>query len=363
MIGTSRAQHVAALLAAALARRRGRAAPLRLTRLSGGANNETWRVDFEDVDSADGSAYVLRLALGGSLARAHLLPMPLEADLQRLVAAHGVPTPEITLVLQADDQLGDGYLMRLVPGQTIGGRIVRDPALAAVRPRLAGQCGAIAARLHAIPIAAFTDRSAAAATADQQQVDAAATLFYSDAAGEIERWSARLAASRQARPVFAFALDWLARNCPPPPEQACLVHGDFRNGNLVVDQRGVAAVLDWELAHLGDPMEDLGWLCVNSWRYGAVDLAVGGFGQAEDLFSAYRRVSGRPVDVERVRFWQVMGSLKWGVMCIDMLQIWLDGADRTIDRAAIARRSSEAELDLLRLLAPRGAGAVQLVTM
>ena len=130
------------------------------------------------------------------------------------------------------------------------------------------------------------------------------------------------------------------------------MHGDFRNGNLMVDGNGLAGVLDWELAHFGDPMEDLGWLCVNAWRFGNIALPVGGFGTREDLFAGYRAAGGT-VDEERVRFWEVFGTLKWGVICEGMGDAWLTGAEPSVERAAIGRRASEADIDLLNLIAPR----------
>jgi aminoglycoside phosphotransferase (APT) family kinase protein len=153
--------------------------------------------------------------------------------------------------------------------------------------------------------------------------------------------------------VFELALRWLKRHDPGPPDQMTLVHGDFRHGNLVIGPDGVRAVLDWELAHLGDPMEDLGWVCVNSWRFGEIDKPVGGFGSREELFAGYES-AGRRVDPERVRFWEVMGTLRWGVMCCGMMQRFRAAPDHSMERAMIGRRSSETEIDLLRLLAPRG---------
>jgi aminoglycoside phosphotransferase (APT) family kinase protein len=111
-------------------------------------------------------------------------------------------------------------------------------------------------------------------------------------------------------------------------------------------------VLDWELAHTGDPMEDLGWVCVNSWRFGGIDRPVGGFGSREELFAGYV-AAGRRVDPARVTFWEVMGTLRWGVMCCGMMQRFRLGSERSIERAMIGRRASETEIDLLRLLAPR----------
>jgi aminoglycoside phosphotransferase (APT) family kinase protein len=127
------------------------------------------------------------------------------------------------------------------------------------------------------------------------------------------------------------------------------VHGDFRNGNLIFDQTGVAAVLDWELAHVGDPMEDLGWICVNSWRFGFIDKPVGGFGSFEDLAAGYEAGGGAPVDRGAARWWEVFGTIRWGAMCAAMTASFR-GADPSVERAMIARRTSETEIDLLRLL-------------
>ncbi len=121
------------------------------------------------------------------------------------------------------------------------------------------------------------------------------------------------------RPVFELALRWLRERDPGPSDEVTLVHGDFRHGNLIIGPDGLRAVLDWELAHLGDPMEDLGWVCVNSWRFGEIDKPVGGFGSREELFAGYE-AAGRRVDPDRVMFWEVMGTLRWGVMCCGMMQ-------------------------------------------
>ena len=112
---------------------------------------------------------------------------------------------------------------------------------------------------------------------------------------------------------------WLDAHCPPPPATPRLVHGDFRNGNLMIGLDGVRAVLDWELAHIGDPMADLGWICVNSWRFGVADKPVGGFGVREDLWAGYESAGGAPVDRAHARWWEVFGSLRWGVMCAGMI--------------------------------------------
>ena len=137
----------------------------------------------------------------------------------------------------------------------------------------------------------------------------------------------------------------------PPPEAATIVHGDFRTGNLMIDPAaGLTAVLDWELAHIGDPAEDIGWLCVNSWRFGAVGHRAGGFGGLDELLEAYAAAGGTPPSEAHVSYWQMLGSLKWAVMCLTMYEIFRSGADPSLERAAIGRRVSECEADLLALM-------------
>jgi aminoglycoside phosphotransferase (APT) family kinase protein len=211
---------------------------------------------------------------------------------------------------------------------------MRAPGLAAARQGLARQCGAALAALHRVDF------------------DNLPRLRRGTPRAELAHFEAIHRGHGTARPVFELALRWLAQRVPGDPPAPCLVHGDFRNGNLVVDAEGLAAVLDWELAHLGDPMEDLGWLCVNSWRFGRIDLPAGGFGAREDLFAGYASAGGK-VDPGRVHWWEVMGTLKWGIMCESMAHAWLCGAEHNVELAAIGRRASETEIDLLRLIAPR----------
>jgi aminoglycoside phosphotransferase (APT) family kinase protein len=129
-----------------------------------------------------------------------------------------------------------------------------------------------------------------------------------------------------------------------------LLHGDFRNGNLIVNtQSGIAAVLDWELSHQGDPAEDLGWLCVNSWRFGMPHKPVGGFGDYADLLAGYRAAGGGEIELARVRYWQAVGSLKWAIMCLMMYGAAASGHDISVERSMIGRRVSETEMDLLNL--------------
>jgi hypothetical protein len=130
-----------------------------------------------------------------------------------------------------------------------------------------------------------------------------------------------------------------------------VVHGDFRLGNVLVGDRGLAAVLDWELAHVGDPAEDLGWLCVRAWRFGGA-APVAGLGEREDLLAGYAAAGGRPIDPGVLRWWEVLGTLRWGAICMLQAQVHLSGGSRSVELAAIGRRTCEAEYDLWLLLEP-----------
>lgn len=300
---------------------------LNIRRLSGGASQETWTFDLDD-----GTPLILRRRpSGGSMSEA-ALPLSTEAALLAAVAPQGAPVPEVVHLCRPADGLGEAYVMRRLAGETLGKRIVRDEAFAGVRPGLARRCGQVLANIHATPL------------------DGLPSLAVSDAASELARYEEVYRQSGARRPVFEAAFRWLADRAPPL-ERPVLVHGDFRNGNLMISpQAGLVGVLDWELAHLGDPAEDLGWICANSWRFGEWRRPVGGFGDYQDLLDGHAAAGGAAVSLERLLFWQALGSLKWGVMCLMMYASFASGADRSIERAMIGRRASETEIDLVLLM-------------
>jgi aminoglycoside phosphotransferase (APT) family kinase protein len=304
-------------------------------RLSGGASQETYRIAF----SAPGGerTLALRRSPGGAEGRLPEGPdLATEAALLRAAREAGVPVPEVVHVLAPGDGLGDGFLMDWVEGEVLGARIARGSELEAVRPRLARQCGEILARIHGIDLERGGLRRRLLAATPEACVRAS--------------WE-RYQAFETPQPMIDYTARWLLEHLPGDAPLR-LVHGDFRNGNLIVTQEGVAAVLDWELAHVGDPARDLGWLCTSSWRFGRPELPVGGFGRYADLFAGYATVSGTPVDPVRVRFWEVFGSFWWSVGCLQMAERQRAGPDPSIERAAIGRRSSECQVDCVNLLIP-----------
>jgi aminoglycoside phosphotransferase (APT) family kinase protein len=302
-------------------------------RLSGGASQETWSFDIVHPGGNIG-AILRRAPQGYGLAPARAAGLDAEAILMQRAHSAGVPSPQVLHVLRPRDDLGTGFIMQRIDGETIPRKILRDDQFAQVRPKLARQIGGILAGIHGLDLAQLPELRRMTSAREIAELDRDYRSF---------DWP---------RPVFELALRWLRDHDPAPSEQVTLVHGDFRHGNLVIGPEGVRAVLDWELAHLGDPLEDLGWICVNSWRFGEIDKPVGGLGSREELFAGYE-AAGRHVDPDRVKFWEVMGTLRWGVMCCGMMQRFRVGAEHSVERAMIGRRSSETEIDLLRLLAPR----------
>jgi len=299
-----------------------------IRRLSGGASRETW--SFETTDARDVERRLVLRRDPGS----HTGQSERSTEYRLLVAAAhaGVPVPPVRLLLEPDDGLGSGFVMDHIEGETIARKILRDDDYAGARPLLTSQCGEVAALIHAIDTSLLPELPVLDGPAQSGQYRDLIDLF-----GE-------------PHPAFELGLRWLDANRPPGPPEPRLVHGDFRNGNFIVGPEGIRSVLDWELAHLGDPVEDLAWLCVKSWRFGVNDRVVGGFGDVDDLLDAYERAGGTRPDLDSVRYWIVLGTLKWGVICIAQAFTHLQGFVRSVELATLGRRVAEMEWDLLSLL-------------
>jgi aminoglycoside phosphotransferase (APT) family kinase protein len=301
--------------------------------LTGGASRQTW--SFDAVVDGETLALVARAD-----PRKGPNTMSRETEYRVLEAAYnaGVPVPRMHLL--GDDSLGvPFFLMDRVEGETIARRILRDDQYAGARAKMAAQLGEIAAAIHRIPIE----------TPGLENLPRPEPGL-TPAETELKRFEQTYRAiTPDPHPAFELAFRWLKRNLPPPAEPA-LVHGDYRMGNLIVGEEGVRAVLDWELAHVGDPLEDFGFLCVRSWRFGNDDQPVAGVGQREDLFAAYERAGGRKVDPHVVRWWETFGNIRWGIICIMQASAYLTGMSKSVELAAIGRRTAETEWELLNLI-------------
>jgi len=307
-----------------------------LRRLSGGANMETWAFDW--LHGSTNTPLILRrlptTASGGATEESFVgtIGLPTEAQLLDVAHRHGVDVPTVVLVLEDAHQLGTGYIMTREPGEALPFRILADDSFSNAREKLAWQCGAMLGRIHQIPPAELPE-----------------SLPDLSPKEDFDRLQALLDDHGNSSAVHQLALNWLRQNKPSCPAR-CLVHGDYRNGNFLVDERGLVAVLDWELAHIGNPAQDLGYICSNVWRFGQYQKPVGGFGEYRELLDGYRSVTGNAPSLQEIHYWEVYTALGWGIVCLTMIEMFRSGQDQSLERAAVGRRMSESEIDLLLLL-------------
>jgi aminoglycoside phosphotransferase (APT) family kinase protein len=307
-----------------------------LRRLTGGASRETWSFDA----TAAGETLPLILQRDAHAASAMKQgSRRLEYRVLEEACGAGVPAPEP--VAYGDDSLdGDFFIVRRAEGETLPRRLLREDAYARAREAITPQLGAILARIHAIPLDApgFEDLPGAPEGVSPAQY-------------ELERYEQLFRAiAPEPHPAFELAFRWLRARLPSGDTARTFLHGDFRMGNVLFDTDGVRLVLDWELAHAGDPAEDLAWMSVRSWRFGG-PKPVGGIGDRDAFFAAYEEAGGGKLDPERVRFWEIFGNLKWGIICISQGRTYLDGRSNSVELASIGRRTAETEWELLSLIA------------
>jgi len=288
----------------------------RAVQVAGGASKEAWA-----VDTADGRELLVRRAGGGVI---HLDTLSLEHEFQVLVAAReaGVAVPEPVAYL-GDVEGREAFAMERVRGETIGRRIVKTPPAG-----LAKQMAEQLALIHAIP----PERLPSLPRGDL-----------------LERLQQELDTVDEPHPAIEFGIAW-CRSRLPLQRDRVVCHGDFRLGNLAVDEDGLVAVLDWEFAKVSDPLEDLAWPLVRAWRFGG-DLRVGGLGELEPYLARYTELTGREVPLDELDVWEVLGNVKWAVGSLTQARRHLRGEQRDVELAILGRLAAEMEYELLHLIA------------
>ncbi len=300
---------------------------VRIARIPGGASRETFLVE------ASVDRWVLRRDPQGAQS---FVPLEVELGVVRAALGAGVPVAAPLCFEPQGGRFGSaGYLMDHVEGTSVAPRILRRDRYAVARGRLVAQLASALARIHSI---------------DVEDVAGVARSGDDPALAACELWEAELDRIGEPLPVVEVGLRWLRLNRPPPVERPALVHGDFRLGNLIVDDDGLAAVIDWELCHVGDPAEDVGWLSIRSWRFGNDDRPVAGLGALEDLLDPYEEAGGRRLELERLRWWEALGNVKWAVICARQSHDHRTGRRRGHELASLGRRICEPEWDLLQLM-------------
>ena len=302
-----------------------------LTPIPGGASRETYLVE----EAGGGRRWVLRCDPPGSTSFA---PLALERRLLDAAESAGVPVPHVVAAADAGDEaLGEreGYLMDHVAGDSVAPRVLRKDEYAQAREALPAQLGAALAAIHSIA---------------PDPIEGLTTPPGNPALAACELWEAEIDRIGQPLPGVEAGLRWLRLNAPDAPPRNAVVHGDFRLGNLIVDGDGLAAVIDWELAHGGDPVEDIGWLMIRSWRFGNDALPVAGVGSLEPFLDAYEAAGGTRPGRAQLLWWEAMGNVKWAVICARQASDHLSGARPSHELASLGRRICEPEWDLLSLI-------------
>jgi aminoglycoside phosphotransferase (APT) family kinase protein len=301
--------------------------PVELQRVPGGASRETYLIE------APAGGWMLRRDPPGAQS---FVSLQVEFGVVQAALAAGVPVPAPLLFEPRGGRFGSaGYLMDRVEGTSVAPRILRRDRYAAARGRLVGELASALARIHSIDV---EDVAGVARSADDPALAAC------------ELWEGELDRIGEPLPAVEVGLRWLRLNRPPPVGRPALVHGDFRLGNLIVDEGGLAAVIDWELCHAGDPGEDVGWLCIRSWRFGNDDRRVAGLGELGEFLDAYAAAGGGRLEPERLRWWEALGNVKWAVICAGQAHDHLTRRRRSHELASLGRRICEPEWDLLESL-------------
>ena len=296
-----------------------------LVPLTGGASADINRIIFED-----NKEFIVRRSVVKDKA-VMAIPKNMEAKIQKIVKEYGAPVPEIIMEFSEGAEIGEGYVMQSVGGETIPRKILRDDSYKNIRNKLPYEIGKSLAQIHKTKLEKLQDLE---------------KITFSES---LEKLFIIYESYDQPQPVFDLAFKWLENQKILDYEEV-LVHGDYRFGNFIISEKKLESIIDWELAHIGNPMEDLGWLCVRSWRFGNVNKRAAGLGDVDELIAGYEANSEIKIDKSQLDIWQLYGSLKWGIICMVQTFAHLSGAVKSLEKAAIGRRVSETEFDLMNMI-------------
>ena len=309
------------------------------TRLSGGAIQENWQLHAR-VDGgvhAGDAVWVLRTDAPSSVAASHGRAQ--EFALLAVAARAGVSVAQPLWLCTEREVIGRPFfIMRWVEGTAAGHVLARDPGVVADRAQLALRLGHELALIHSI-------------RPPQPDLDFLPVGDEAPALQAVARLRRELDALPSPRPALAWGLRWLERHAPPRGE-IVLCHGDFRTGNYLADVHGLAAILDWEFAGWGDPLQDIGWFCARCWRFGADTREAGGIGQRADFYRGYEATSGRRLDRGQVSYWEVMAHVRWAVIALAQAHRHVSGEETSLLLVLTGHIVPELEYEVLTMTEP-----------
>jgi aminoglycoside phosphotransferase (APT) family kinase protein len=289
-----------------------------LARIPGGASRETYR--FRARYKRDG-----KLVDRGLILRrdppASLIETERTTEYRAYDAFHklGLPVPEpIALELGSAALERPFFIMAEVENCTTGGIMSPDP-YGPHRESVGRQFYTVMGK-----IAAADPNAIGLADFDGPKDMRGAAMH------EVARWEKVIDEDeREPQPIVRAALRWLKRNPPPPAQKISVVHGDYRTGNFLIDDNGkIRAILDWEMSHLGDPLEDLGWAIDPLWA-GADPARPGGMIPRAEAIRTWEQASGLKADPKALHWWEIFASLKGAAIWISAALEYADG--RNID--------------------------------
>ena len=309
-----------------------------LQKMPGGASKETWAFDLKLTNAKTKQALPMVLRINRSSPLPASIELKQEFSLMKEVHDEGIQVPKP--YWYRHDILGNPfYVIERIDGETIVRRLQRDDQYKKARNLISAQLPKILAKIHHISVTKqrfdflpWRSKNGSPALGE--------LLFYEELLHQY---------TPESHPALEFALRWLKKNAPQSDHQV-LVHGDYRLGNIIFTQDGVKSILDWELGHIGDPMEDVGYISVQAWRFGDDSKPIGGIGEREDFYNAYEGAGGFPLNFDSIYFWEIFGNLKWAIICILQAIPFLEGCSTSIELASLGRKTAEVELQLLTLI-------------
>jgi len=307
---------------------------LALERLGGGAIQENYALDAQFTGGAMAGRHALVLRADAPSRVAASRSRMDEFAVLKVAWEAGLKVPEPLWACDDDARIGRAfYVMRRLPGEARGHRLVRDPSLGTVREALVERLGEELARLHAIE-------------PPHPELEGLPQPPLSPAHARIQEYRSYLDNLPDPQPVLEWGLRWLERKAPNSDE-VVLCHCDYRTGNYLVDEGELSGILDWEFASWSDPLEDIAWFCARCWRFGQWQHEAGGMGSREAFYRGYERVSGKTINRQRIPYWEIMATVRWAIIALQQGHRHTSGDEASLELALTGRMVPEMELDIL----------------
>jgi aminoglycoside phosphotransferase (APT) family kinase protein len=289
-----------------------------LEQISGGASRQTYRfrLSYREHSVARERRLILRRDPAASLIDTD---RKIEFAAYKAFFGSAVPVPEVLWLEDDPRHLGSPFFIsvEMTGYQTSPARILMEP-YAAHHQKLAEQKWSILGKI---------------ASADPRELGLAGTMEWVEPNAcwkrELDYWERVLDSDELIpQPIIRAAIRWLRRNPPPPAQKVSVVHGDYRTGNFLFDEDGrVHGILDWEMSHLGDPLEDLGWSLNRVWCW-AHDDRRGGLIDRASAIAIWQKASGLKADAAALHWWELFASVKGQAIWVSSAHAWETGDNK-----------------------------------